>query len=174
MYDIQSVIDIARSQVGFHEKRDSSGWTNVQKYSEQLPGFKWSDGQPWCATFAFWCLWQTGIAVPAGAVSASCATSVKAFKKVKRFTEYPITGGLVFFGAADGGKHMGIVTGWDLQHVRTIEGNTNTNGSPEGDGVYFKEHERRIDYVYGYGIPYYPHDVGQSPDEVWRGRLLAK
>lgn len=173
MYSVQSVLLLARSQVGFHEGKNKLGWDNVQKYSEQLPGFAWSDGQPWCASFAQWCLWQAGIDVPAGARSASCATAVAAYKKAKRFTVYPVIGAQIFYGPG-GGTHCGIVTGWDLQHVQTVEGNTNDTGSAEGDGVYTKERERRIEYVYGYGLPYYPHDLANTPDPAWSGKPLAR
>lgn len=173
MFTIKSVIMLAESQLGYHEGHDASGWNNRQKYSEQVPGLAWSDEQPWCATFANWVFWQAGIHVPTGAVSASCAASVAAYKKAKRFTQYPVIGAQVFYGKG-GGEHTGICTGYDLMHEIAVEGNTNDNGSAEGDGVYRKERERRSSYVYGYGIPYYPHDVGQSPDEHWSGKSLAK
>jgi hypothetical protein len=174
MFSVASVIHLATSQLSYHEGGDGAhGWDNVQKYSKQLPGFTWSDGQPWCATFGHWCLWQGGILVPKGARSASCLASVTAFKKAARFTEYPVIGAMVFYGK-NGGEHCGLVTGWDLQHIQTIEGNTNTTGSAEGDGVYAKERERRIDYVYGYGLPYYPHDKAVTPDPRWSGRSLAQ
>lgn len=173
MYTIQSVIDVARSQLTYQEGRTVHGFDNIQKYSEQLPGFSWSDGQPWCAVFAHWCLWQAGIEVPKGARSASCATSVKAFQKAGRFTEYPVVGAIVFYGKG-GGEHCGIVNGWDLVHEIAIEGNTNTTGSAEGDGVYEKERERRSAYVFGYGLPYYEHDIAITPDPHWKGRLLGR
>lgn len=172
MYTVQSVLFLARSQLSYHEGQADGHWNNVQKYSKQLPGFSWSDGQPWCCTFAHWNLWQAGIEVPKGARSASCATSVAAFKKAGRFTEYPVTGAIVFYGEG-GGSHCGIVTGWDLMYVSTIEGNTNTTGSAEGDGVYAKNRERRTEYVFGYGIPYYPHDLAQTPDPHWKDQPMG-
>lgn len=173
MFDIKSVIYIAQSQLSYHEGRTAQHWDNIQKYSEQLPGMKWSDGQPWCDVFANWCYWQAGIVVPTGALSASCAASAAAYKKAKRFSEYPVIGAQVFYGPK-GGTHTGICTGYDLQHEIAIEGNTNTTGAAEGDGVYQKERERRDTYVYGYGIPYYPHDTANTPDPVWSGKSLAK
>ena len=173
MFTVHSVILIAQSQLGYHEGHNAAGWNNVQKYSEQLPGLEWSDGDAWCDVFANWCFWQAGITVPKGAVSASCAASVAAYKKAGRFTEYPVIGAQVFYGPG-GADHTGICTGFDLQHETAIEGNTNINGSAEGDGVYQKERERRSSYVYGYGIPYYPHDNAISPDPKWSGKPLAQ
>lgn len=173
MFTVQSVTRLALSQLSYQEGHNANGWDNIQKYSQQLPGFKWSDGQPWCATFAHWCLWQAAIDVPEGARSASCLTSVKAFKRVGRFTEYPVNGAIVFYGK-NGGEHCGICVGWDQVHEHAVEGNTNTNGSAEGDGVYYKERERVADYVYGYGLPYYPHDKALTPDPHWSGKSLAR
>lgn len=173
MFTVTSVTRLALSQLSYREGRTDQHWNNIQKYSKQLPGFKWSDGQPWCAVFAHWCLWQAGIVVPDGARSASCLTSVNAFKKAGRFTEYPVNGALVFYGK-NGGEHCGVVIGWDMVNVEAVEGNTNTTGGAEGDGVYRKTRERRSDYVYGYGLPYYPHDKAITPDPYWSGRSLAQ
>jgi hypothetical protein len=166
-----SAISIAKSQVGYREGRSNGHPNNDQKYSDQLPNFAWSDKQPWCATFYHWCLWQVQVNVPAGARSASCAASVAAYKKAGRFTEYPVVGGQIFFGKG-GGSHTGIVVRYDNTYVYTIEGNTNSTGSPEGDGVYEKKRVRRDTYVYGYGIPYYDGKA-DTPDPKWQGRSLA-
>lgn len=163
------VIAIAKTQVGYHEGRTGAHWNNINKYAPSL-GF--ANGQAWCDTFANFLLWLAGVSVPPGAKSAGCAASVAAYKKAGRWTEYPVTGAEVFYGAG-GGEHCGIVTGWDDTHVFTIEGNTNDSGSAEGDGVYAKTRVRRDAYVYGYGVPYY-HAKGQSPDPKWRERDLSK
>lgn len=172
MYNTSSAIGVGRSQVGYKEGRTNGHWNNDQKFSDQLPGFKWSDRQPWCATFVQWALWLVGVSVPSGARSASCGNSVQAYKRAGRFTEYPVTGAQVFYGAG-GGSHTGIVVKWDETYVYTVEGNTNANGSAEGDGVYEKKRRRRDAYVYGYGIPYYTGKAS-SPDPKWNGRSMAK
>jgi hypothetical protein len=171
MYNTTSAIHLAKSQIGYHEGRSNGHWNNDQKYSLQLPGFAWSDKQPWCATFVQWVYWQVGVAVPAGARSASCALACVAYKKAGRFTEYPVVGAQVFYGK-DGGTHTGIVTSYDETHVYTIEGNTNTSGSAEGDGVYAKTRIRRDAYVYGYGIPYF-QGAADTPDPRWKGKDMS-
>lgn len=171
MYTTTAAVRIARSQVGYHEGRSNGHWDNNQKYSDQLPGFSWSDGQPWCATFVQWCLWQVGVPVPAGARSASCSASVASYKRAGRFTEYPGIGFQVFYGSG-GGTHTGLVYAYDDTYVYAVEGNTNTTGSAEGDGVYEKKRVRRDAYVYGYGIPYY-ESVCKSADPKWNGRDLS-
>lgn len=163
-----SAIRIARSQVGYREGRSGGRWNNDQKYSDQLPGFAWSDNQPWCATFVQWCYWQTGVKVPSSARSASCLTSSNAYKNAGRFSEYPVIGAQVFFGE-NGKTHTGIVRDYDNTYVYTVEGNTNDDGSAEGDGVYLKKHRRRSAWVHGYGIPYLKGTL-QSPDPRWNGK----
>lgn len=172
MFKAQSAIEIATSQVGYREGRSGTGYNNDQKYSDQLPGFDWSDKQPWCATFYQWCLWQVGVTVPAGARSASCQYSAKAYKSAGRFTEYPGVGFQVFFGT-NGGTHTGMVYRYDDEFIYTIEGNTNEDGSPEGNGVYKKRRPRKTAYVYGYGIPYY-EGKAISADPKWTGKELSK
>lgn len=172
MFTTRAVNRIAKSQIGYHEGYSNGHWNNDQKYSKTLPGFAWSDDQPWCATFVQWCLYHTGVTVPTGARSASCATSVKAYKTAGRFTEYPVIGGQIFFGQ-NGGTHTGLVYDYDDVYVYTVEGNTNTSGSPEGDGVYERKHLRKSTYVYGYGIPYY-HGKAETPDPKWLGKELSK
>lgn len=172
MYTAADAIAIATSQVGYHEGKSNGHWNNDQKYSDQLPGFAWSDKQPWCDTFANWCFWQAGVAVAVGAQSAGCLASVAAYKKAGRFTDYPGIGFQVFYGTG-GGTHTGIVYNYDDTYIYTIEGNTNDDGSAEGDGVYKKKRLRKVAYVYGYGVPYYKGKA-KSADPKWNGKELSK
>ncbi|WP_143179880.1 hypothetical protein [Streptomyces yunnanensis] len=84
------------------------------------------------------------------------------FKSRNRFSEYPATGAMIYFGS--GGGHMGIVERYDATYAYTIEGNTSDSGSAEGDGVYRKRRVRRDAYVYGY--PAYAEGI-DSADPAW-------
>lgn len=169
MFTANDAIAIATTQVGYHEGKSNGHWNNAQKFAVQLPGI--ADNEAWCDTFVNWCLWQVGVAVPAGAKSAGCAESVAAYKKAGRFTQYPGIGFQVFYGP-NGGSHTGIVYNYDATNIYVVEGNTNVNGSAEGDGVYKKTRLRKVDYVYGYGIPYYSGKA-KSADPKWNGKVLA-
>lgn len=169
MQKTEDAIAAARTQLGYHEGRKNGHWDNVQKYAPVL-GF--ANGQAWCDAFANFIFWLVGAAVPPGAQAAGCAASVVAYKKAGRWTEYPVIGAAVFYGAG-GGDHCGVVVGYDDNNVTAIEGNTNSNGSAEGDGVYEKVRPRRSAYVYGYGVPYY-RSTGKSADPHWNGRDLSK
>lgn len=172
MFSSADAVRIATSQTGYKEGVSRGRGNNDQKYSDQLPGFSWSDGQPWCATFVQWCLWQVGVSVPQGARSASCQISASAYRNAGRFTEYPGVAFQVFFGP-EGGTHTGIVYRYDDTYIYTVEGNTNVTGSPEGDGVYKRKRLRKTDYVYGYGVPYYSSKA-ISADPHWDGKDMRK
>jgi hypothetical protein len=161
----QKVIDIASGEVGYHEGKANGHWNNKEKFAAEVPGLAWADYQAWCATFVSW------VALKAGAAelyprTASCSAGVAWFKKAGRFSEYPAIGAQVFYGSG-GGTHTGIVIGYDADTITTIEGNTNDNGSAEGDGVYRKVRQRRSSFVYGYGYPKFPEGI-KSADPKYK------
>ncbi|WP_224274103.1 peptidoglycan-binding protein [Streptomyces sp. LS1784] len=150
-------VSLLTSQEGYHEGRDSSGaWNNHQKYSPAVPGLEWSQDQAWCATFTAWGATQTEGMADRWPITASCWNAVQWWKEHSRFTEYPVLGGPFYMGTS-GQDHVGVVTGYDQNTIWTIEGNTNTSGSPQGDGVYVRQRPRRgPGSPYGYGVPDYP------------------
>jgi len=152
-----TVIAIERGQVGYHEGYFGGHWTNHQKYSPAVPGLEWSQDQAWCQTFQSWGFMEAGL-TDLAPVTASCAYAMNWFRSRGRFSEYPAIGAQVFFGPG-GGSHVGLVHAYDTNYVYTIEGNTNSTGSAEGDGVYLKKRLRRDMYVYGYGYPRYAEGI---------------
>ncbi|MGI5347038.1 GH25 family lysozyme [Streptomyces sp. CA-250714] len=146
------VIAAARAEVGYRE-----GANNRQKYSPAVPSLEWSQNQAWCQTFQAW------VALKAGTASieprtASCRAATDWFKARGRFSEFPAIGAQVFFGSG-GGSHVGRVYAYDATYVYTIEGNTNDNGSAEGNGVYLRKRRRRDSYLHGYGMPAFAEGV---------------
>lgn len=139
------------NEAGYHEGHDSGGWNNEQKYSEQTPGFAWSDGQPWCATFECWGAWKSGI-IGRFPMTASCYSAVHWWQEHGRWTQYPVLGAPFYMGDI-GEDHTGVVYRYDENSIWTIEGNTNINGSYQGDGVYQRIRPRRNEgSPYGYGV----------------------
>jgi hypothetical protein len=163
----QKILGIAKAEKGYQEGRKDGHWNNKQKYSPAVPGLEWSDYQAWCATFVSWCAMKAGLAdlYPR---TASCLTGVSWFKQRKQFSEYPAIGAQVFFGSG-GGTHTGLVYDYDDTYVYTVEGNTNDDGSAEGDGVYLKKRERRSSYVFGYGYPAFAEGI-KSADPAWKDK----
>jgi CHAP domain len=159
-----AVLQVAAGQVGVHEGRADGHWNNIQRYSAEVPGLEWSQGQPWCAVFVSWVAMRAG----AGALfprTASCSTGVEWFTDRRRFSPYPAVGAQAFYGPG-GSAHTGVVEWFDGTDIYTIEGNTNLDGAAEGDGVYCRVRERRSTWVYGYGYPDYPGGI-YSADPAW-------
>jgi hypothetical protein len=162
---VADVLRISKGEIGYHEGKNASGhWNNIQKYSPAVPGLEWSQGQAWCATFVSWVALKAGVAnlFPR---TASCADAVAWFKQAGRFSAYPAIGAQVFYGPG-GGSHTGIVVDYDADTITTVEGNTNNNGSAEGDGVYLKKRNRRDVNTYGYGYPKYAEGI-KSADPAY-------
>ncbi len=152
------VIAAARAEIGYREGRSNGHWNNDQKFSKQVPGLEWSDDQPWCATFVAWCAMKAKVSdlFPR---TASCDAGGQWFKDRGRWSTYPAVGAQVFFGTPSDLSHTGIVVSYTDTEIVTIEGNTNSSGSREGDGVYRKTHLRRSSRVVGYGYPRYPEGI---------------
>ncbi|MFI7096424.1 CHAP domain-containing protein [Streptomyces lydicus] len=158
------IIAIAEGEIGYHEGRSGGHWNNNQKYSPAVPGLEWSNYQAWCATFVSWCAMKAG-ASDLYPRTASCLTAVSWHRQKGRFSQYPAVGAQIFFGPG-GGSHTGIVTSYDDTYVYTVEGNTNSDGGAEGDGVYAKKRLRRDSYVYGYGYPRFADGI-KSADPAY-------
>lgn len=147
------------SQTGYHEGRSQNGtWNNIQKFSPAVAGLEWSQGQPWCHTFASWGADELGerSVIP---ITASCRAGVKWFKDRGRWSEYPVLGAPFYLGSV-GQNHVGVVYGFDSTRIWTVEGNTNAGGSANGDGVYQRVRPRRgAGSPYGYGVPSFQEGV---------------
>lgn len=148
--NVSLAVRTALGEVGYREGRDRSGnWNNIQKYSPAVPGLEWSQGQPWCATFVSWVMLKAGLAAlfPRSA-SVPAIWSWGGTNGLR--SDYPAVGALAIFGNL---QHIGLVVWFDRNYVWTVEGNTNDNGSPEGNGVYLKRHLRTDSWVKGYVLP---------------------
>jgi hypothetical protein len=152
---IAKLVSVAKAEVGIQESRAGGHWVNDSKYNRwlgRIPGYARDGyGYPWCAAFVAWVADKSGHAA-LFPKSASCAVGVSWFKNKGRFSEYPAVGAQVFFGNG-GGTHTGLCVAYNADTITTVEGNTNTSGGAEGDGVYLKTRRRRDAHVYGYGYP---------------------
>ncbi|HET6917283.1 MAG TPA: CHAP domain-containing protein [Acidimicrobiales bacterium] len=169
------VIRTARGEVGYHEGRTDGHWDNKEKYAAEVPTLAWvnAGGYAWCAVFVCWCFNKVGALdlIPGGA-TASVAHFRDSAKAAGRFSEYPARGAIILYGQ-NGDAHTGIVVDYDDTTVTTIEGNTNTDGSAEGDGVYKKTHARTDAWVYGYAYPTYAEPL-DSADPKWQEARVAE
>lgn len=145
------VLAKARPEIGTHEGRSANGnWNNDVKYA------RWygMNGQPWCAMFISW------VAAQAGATNiiprfAYTPTGAAWFRARNAYGSRPQVGAIGFLSAPGVGiHHTFFVESVNANGTfTTIEGNTNTTGSAQGDGVY--RLIRRVGGQYTFGYPRY-------------------
>lgn len=149
----QSVLTWAAAQVKTMEKPPDS---NMQPYAA-LAGHK--NGQAWCATFIVAGLKVNGVPMVPGTNTAFTPSMHDAYKNAGRLFTMPRPGdtGYVFYANLNRIGHVFFVEKIEGDFVRTIEGNTNLDGSPTGNGVY--RHKRRWrnggGNLRGFGRPQY-------------------
>lgn len=134
------LIRIAVSQLQVREATGKNDGTAVEAYLA-LTGLK--KGNPWCAAFISWVFAQAGYPAPRTAWSPALFTAKVKTKEIK-------PANILGIWFADLGRiaHVGMVERREGDWVISIEGNTNTAASREGDGVYRKR--RHIKSIYAY------------------------
>lgn len=131
------IISIARTQLGTREATGKNDGAAVEAYLNYTGNKK---GTPWCASFISWVYDQAGLAQPRTAWSP-------ALFPLARQTLRPLPADVfgIYFPSLKRIAHCGIVEVTRGNWVQTIQGNTNSTGAREGDGVYRKlRHKRTI------------------------------
>lgn len=178
----EDIINVALSQVDYREGSyaGDTGGANDGSYLNYTESNYWYHNYvssdmpvggsyaPWCATFVSWCAEMANI--PSSIVGRSTVASRHSYgfdvvfyaggsslysssDNDSRFMGYNYTPkkGDLFFTRS--WSHVGLVVGVSGSYVITVEGNTNSDGSAEGDGV-FRRTSRRISDLY-FGVPDY-------------------
>jgi hypothetical protein len=154
---ISKLVKIAESQVGVRESGRNSGEA-IRKYqaATSLKPDRW----PWCAAFVDWCIlewlkdpevvkwlglkvrtpeqWRPKTALAYG--FTSWAAGRPNTTKLLGPTEMAKPGDIVMYTFS----HVGIVISDNGKTIQTVEGNTNGEGSREGDGVYYKTRNKSL------------------------------
>jgi hypothetical protein len=148
----REVLTWAARQVGTLERPAGS---NQQDYAE-LAGH--ADRQPWCATFIVAGWKKNRAAILPGTNTAWTPGMREGFRRASRLYSTPLPGdvGHVFYADLERIGHVFFVERVEGDFVRTIEGNTNTDGSRTGIGVF--RHRRRWrngGSIRGFGRPKY-------------------
>ena len=144
------VVNVASGQIGYHEKASNaslddkaanSGSANYNRYARDIGV---TNGQPWCATFVWWCMQTAG--VPADKYPRVTYATRDWFRSRglwhDRGTYTPKPGDYVAFGSAP--DHCGIVWTVSGGNFTTIEGNTS-------DSVASHSYTINSSYVMGFG-----------------------
>lgn len=87
--------------------------------------------------------------------TASCLNAIQQWQTRGRWRSgfSGIMPGDIAYIGPNGGKHTFIVVSLSGTRVNTVEGNTNNDGSANGDGVYTRQ--RPMTSIFGYGRPPY-------------------
>lgn len=179
-YDKQKVIDVALSQVGYHEKatnadlddfKANSGDGNWNKYSRDLDSLSGfyngrKNGYAWCDCFVDWCFVtaygraaaQFLLCQPDNSAGAGCSFSAQYFNAKGQFHKSnPKPGDQIFFGSGWGNVwHTGLVVSVGNNHVYTVEGNTT-------DSVGRRSYALNDSSIFGYGRPDWGTQTNQDP-----------
>jgi hypothetical protein len=138
--DAGTVIGIAEKELGVRELTGKNDGPRVEIYLRYV-GLK--KGHAWCAAFLSWVYGQAGYALPKSAWSPELFPA----RRLRKDPAPALVLG-IYFPALKRIAHVGLVT--ELQHdwVHSIEGNTNPEGSREGEGVYRRLRHKRFIYTY--------------------------
>jgi hypothetical protein len=135
-------------EVGVRELTGKNDGERVEQYLHSV-GFK--AGAPWCAAFVHWVLQECGAARVRSAWSPSWFPNKRVIyhRGNKQLQQDPTKADVfgIYFANRNRIAHVGFIHDWKQgNYCYTVEGNTNDNGSREGDGVYKKRRLKRQIY----------------------------
>jgi len=133
-------MNVARAELGVRELTGKNDGIKVEGYLKYV-GFK--KGNPWCAAYVSWVFKQAGYPAPKTAWSP-------ALFPTDHLEKEPSVGMVfgIYFSDLKRIGHCGLVENLQGDFVLTIEGNTNVEGSREGQGVYRRLRHKRTIHKY--------------------------
>ncbi len=132
---VRKTLDVANSQEGVREQGSNRG-PQVEAY---LQSTNTDPGEPWCASFVYWCINQASkeLGVKAPFLLTDACRFVDQWARRRDILDHsPQPGDVFLLYEASEASHTGFVNSADQIRYGTIEGNTNLDGSPEGIGVF--------------------------------------
>lgn len=171
-YDISKLLEIARAEQGYCEKRSNSqldsktanaGSANITKYWRDLyPAYQ---GESYCDCFVKWCFYKAygksaaNTLTCGGLYSFYTPSSAQLYKnKGQWHTGSDVKrGDQIFFKNSQRIHHTGIVSDVKNGRIYTIEGNTSNGDAvvPNGGMVCAKSYPIGLSTIAGYGRPNY-------------------
>jgi hypothetical protein len=127
----EKVLEIANTQVGVEEiPRGSNKGKDVEKYLKSI-GLR--GGYAWCGAFTYWCVDNASKALKIANPLIKTGGVLKQWNERTELREtIPQSGDIFILDYGKGLGHTGFVECVDGLNIRTIEGNTNDEGSREG------------------------------------------
>ncbi|AXT51344.1 CHAP domain-containing protein [Aquimarina sp. BL5] len=134
----ECVKELYDSQIGVREVGGANRGSHVEMYLESV---NLGPGYAWCAAFVSWVYQNVGIQNPlSGWVPSYALQRKRIYQKGKFEAKEPQKGDvfMIWYHKLNRPAHIGFIDEWNSTWIVTVEGNTNDNGSREGDGVYKK------------------------------------
>lgn len=185
MYDYNKVLEVARAEIGYHEKKSNkdlddktanSGDRNYTKYARELDALGFYNGRKngyaWCDMWIDYIFYKaygyeamqklTNQKPGKSNYGAGCTYSRRYYKQMGRLFDSPKPGDQIFFyqggdvGNNNSIAHTGIVEKADETYVYTIEGNTSNK-------VARRKYKLTDSKIAGYGRPNWECDGVPAP-----------
>ena len=130
-----TAMNIMLSQVGVKEQGNNNG----QAVRQYLKSVGLGSGYAWCMALVYWAFSQAaedlGVKNPLIKTGGVLRQWNEIDPKYKH-TSVPKVGDIFIMDFGNGSGHTGMVTAVNGASIATVEGNTNSDGSRNGDGVY--------------------------------------
>ena len=142
----QNVQKVYTSQIGVRELTGHNDGIMVETY---LSSVGLEKGYPWCAAFVKWCYLKAGVKTEINGMASSVNSSERWVYHKGKFISEPLPGDAftLYFNSLGRIGHTGFYDGRQNASIyKTVEGNTNSAGSREGDGVYRKYRSFKATY----------------------------
>lgn len=142
------IVEEAESYVGIVEATGNNDGPEVEAF---LSSVGLGKGYAWCAAFVHFILKQCEVNNTVTAWSPTCCPTTKTvWKQGEKISREPVEADVFSLYYRKLGRigHTGFIKKWDQEdnYVTTIEGNTNADGSREGNGVWIKKRNKRTIY----------------------------
>lgn len=121
--------------------RELTGKNDGKRVTEYLNSVNLGSGYAWCAAFVKWCFDQITLNTRITAWSPTAHNSKNVIYAKHKFHKEPQPGDVftLYYASKKRIGHTGFFDKWNNENViQTVEGNTDGEGSREGDGVYIK------------------------------------
>jgi len=130
-------LDIMLAQVGVKEVPDNTG----PAVGEFLGSVGLDSGYSWCMAFIYWAYQKAAAELGVNNPLVKTGGCIRQMNEIdKKYIvpagEQPQPGDIGIIDLGEGKGHVFAVVEIQVEKVRTVEGNTNLNNSPNGDGVY--------------------------------------
>ena len=126
------IVQVAQSQIGNCEEGGNNRGYHVEKY---LRSVNLGGGYAWCAAFVAWTLNVCDVKHSITAWSPTSVARNIVWERGKG--QLPESGDVfgIYYTSKGRVGHTGFIESWGSKYAVTIEGNTNEEGSREGDCV---------------------------------------